>query len=586
MCGIAGIAGNNAQRYQQKVKQMTDCISYRGPDGDGMAVFDNCILGHRRLSIVDLTTGDQPMHSRHHSTIVFNGEFYGFLDVKKELDYNWQTTSDTEVILALYHKYGKDDFIMHVRGMFALAMWDEKEQVFIAARDRFGEKPFYYAITKDNEIIFASEIKAILASGLLEPEISTESLTHYLQHLYVHPHHSIYKNIHVLPPAHYLVFQNDRLHIKRYWDLPAKQISISKEDAKDECYRLLKKAVKDQLIADVPVGCFLSGGLDSSTITALASLQTTHQLTTISFSFGKNNSELPYSRAVAEKYKTNNIELHQDDFNMAHWFEKMTTIYDEPFADSSNIPTFLISQLGSQRFKVILTGDGGDELMAGYSGWYRPLYNIHHPDGIKAKTKNFIKRRLHSKYRNYNIAEIHLQQNRYFNEKELSLLTKFKPGHSFDKFTEQPYNNVDAAMRMDLQDYMPGDILVKTDRAAMANSLELRAPFLDVDFAEFCIALPEDLKIDNRSDKILMRESFKELWPASIVNRHKQGFGAPVQEWLLQKDMQQLKKDFLLDQNNKIYDWLNYPETVKYTAKNNYQTWLLLTLAIWMKQHL
>lgn len=586
MCGIAGIAGNNVQRYQQKVKQMTDCISYRGPDGDGMAVFENCILGHRRLSIVDLTTGDQPMHSHYNSTIIFNGEFYGFLDVKKDLDYKWKTTSDTEVILALYHHYGKNDFIRHVRGMFALALWDEKEQLFIAARDRFGEKPFYYAITKNNEIVFASEIKAILASGLIEPEFSTESLTHYLQHLYVHPHYSIYNNIHVLPPAHYLVFENDRLTVKRYWDLPEKQLSITKEEAKDECFRLLKKAVKDQLVADVPVGCFLSGGLDSSTITALASLQTNQQLTTISFSFGKNNSELPYSRAVAEKYKTNNIELHQDDFNMADWFEKMISIYDEPFADSSNIPTYLISQLASQKFKVVLTGDGGDELMAGYTGWYRPLYNIQHPEGIKAKAKNFIKRRLHAKYRNYNIAEIHVQQNRYFNDKELSSLTKFKPGYAFNKFTQQPYNNVDAAMRMDLQDYMPGDILVKTDRAAMANSLELRAPFLDVDFAEFCIALPEGLKINNYTDKVLVRDTFGHLWPGSIINRHKQGFGAPVNEWLLQKKMQQLKKDFLLDQNNSIYDWLNYQEVVKYASKNNYQTWLLLTLAIWMKQRL
>ncbi|MEO5564893.1 MAG: asparagine synthase (glutamine-hydrolyzing), partial [Chitinophagaceae bacterium] len=486
MCGIAGIAGKNVRRYQQQVKQMTDAIAHRGPDGDGVTPFDHCVLGHRRLSIIDLSTGDQPMHSAQGASIIFNGEFYGYLDVKKQLNYNWQTTSDTEVILALYHQYGADNFVKHVRGMFAFVLWDEKEQIFIAARDRFGEKPFYYAVTSDNDIIYSSEVKAILASGLVKPEINPESLSHYLKHLYVHPHHSIYKNIFVLPPAHYLVYKDGKISVTRYWNLPTEQLKISKEEAKEECYRLLDRAVKQQLIADVPVGCFLSGGLDSSTITALASKATSHPLTTISFSFGKDQSEFPYSRQISSKYNTTNIELHQDDFNMAQWFEKMICIYDEPFADSSNIPTYLISSMAAKRFKVVLTGDGGDELMAGYTGWYRSLYNMQRPDGVAGALKNSIKKILYPKYRSNNIAEMHLQQNQYFSSEELKQLAKFNTGYSFDKFTQQPYNSVDAAMRMDLQDYMPGDILVKTDRAAMANSLELRAPFLDVDFAEFC----------------------------------------------------------------------------------------------------
>ncbi|MDP9230759.1 MAG: asparagine synthase (glutamine-hydrolyzing), partial [Bacteroidota bacterium] len=402
MCGIAGIAGKNAQQYQQQVKQMTNGICHRGPDGEGMSAFENCVLGHRRLSIIDLTTGDQPMHSCYGATIIFNGEFYGYLDTKKQLQYAWKTTSDTEVILALYHQFGADKFVQHIRGMFSFAIWDEKEQRLIAARDRFGEKPFYYALAKDGEIVFASEIKAILASGLIHPEISPEALTHYLQHLYVHPHHSIYKNIFVLPPAHYLLYQNGELTIKRYWHLPQKQLKITKQEAKTECYRLLQKAVQQQLIADVPVGCFLSGGVDSSTITALASLNASHPLTTISFSFGADKSELLYSRQVAAKYNTHNIELHQDDFNMAQWFKKMTEIYDEPFADSSNIPTYLISQMAAKQFKVVLTGDGGDELMAGYRGWYRSLYQMQHPTGAGGQIKNQVKKILHSKYRNNN----------------------------------------------------------------------------------------------------------------------------------------------------------------------------------------
>lgn len=586
MCGIAGITGKLVKEHRHLVKAMTDAIAYRGPDGEGIGVFDNCILGQRRLSIIDLTTGDQPMYSDKNSCLVFNGEFYGYLNVKKQLDYKWKTTSDTEVILALYHQYGQDAFVNKIRGMFAFALWDEANQTFIAARDRFGEKPFYYALTSSNELVFASEIKAILASGLIKPELSTEALTHYIQHLYVHPHHSIYKNIAVLPAAHFLIFKNGELTINPYWKLPGQQLKISSPDAKEECYRLLDNAVKEQLIADVPVGCFLSGGLDSSTITALAALNSSKQLTTISFSFGKNNSELPYSRKVAEKYNTNSIELHQDDFDIANWFEKMAEVYDEPFADSSNIPTYLLSQMAASKFKVVLTGDGGDELMAGYRNWYPQLYHLQHPEGIQGLIKNIKKKILYQKYRHTDIAKVHHEQNQYFRNDELIQLCRFESLQSFDKFLSQPFNSVDAAMRMDINDYLPGDILVKTDRAAMANSLELRAPLLDVDFAEFCIALPEDFKISNKNDKLLMRESFKHLWPGEIANRHKQGFGAPVNEWLQQKKMQELKNDLLAKKDNKLFNLLNYESVSAFSKKNNYQTWILLTLALWMEKHL
>jgi len=583
MCGIAGIVGKNVRRHQHLVKQMTDAINHRGPDGDGNAAFDNCVLGHRRLSIVDLTTGDQPMYSPYNTSIAFNGEFYGYKEVKQTLDYPFKTSSDTEVILALYHKYGVDNFVQHVKGMFAFTIWDEANQLFIAARDRFGEKPFYYTVV-DGQLIYASELKAILASGLVNAELDTASLSHYLQHLYVHPHHSIYKNIFVLPPAHYLVFKNGEATIKKYWQLPEKQLTISFEEAKEECYRLLDKSVQQQLVADVKVGAFLSGGLDSSTITALAAMHDTKQLTTISFSFGNDKSELPFSREISNKYKTNNIELHQDDFDIASWFEEMVNVYDEPFADSSNIPTYLISKAAAKELKVVLTGDAGDELFAGYSSWYQPLVQMKQ-SGFEAGIKNFKKKLLNPHYRNDSIAAIHVQQNSYFKQHELNELCLFNTAHGYDKFLQAPINSVDAAMRQDLQDYMPGDILVKTDRAAMANSLELRAPFLDVEFAEFCIALPERFKIDGKQDKILMRDTFKNLWTPSILNRKKQGFGAPVNQWLQQKGMEQLKHNYLLDKNNPMFRYINFEKAKAIAAANNYQTWILLNLAIWMQRH-
>lgn len=595
MCGIAGIVGKNVRRFADStdlndsklstIRTMTNRIAHRGPDGDGVAVFDNAVIGHRRLSIVDLSTGDQPMYSNQGVCLVFNGEFYGFNEVKEQLSYPFKTSSDTEVILALYHQYGTDTFVEKVKGMFAFGLWDESNQTFVAARDRFGEKPFYYALTDKNELVFASEIKAILSSKLIDPELSLESVAHYLTHLYVHPHHSIYKNIFVLPPGHLLTYKNGNVIIRKYWALPEAQLVISMEEAKKECYRLLKKSVQQQLVADVPVGAFLSGGLDSSTITALAAMSHPQQLTTISFSFGNEINELPYSRQIAEKYNTHSIELHHDDFDIADLFVEMSKVYDEPFADSSNIPTYLICKEASKALKVVLTGDAGDELFGGYTNWYKPLVDIQQKD-FYSLVKGWKKKVLNPHYRNELIADTHIVQNSYFKQNELKQLCLFNSGYNHNKFTKSRFNTVDAAMRQDLQDYMPGDILVKTDRAAMANSLELRAPFLDVEFAEFMIALPEKFKTDGTTDKILMRETFKNLWTKDIAGRKKQGFGAPVHRWLQQKKMQEVKHEHLLNKNNPVFGLIDFKQTQSIAAKDNYQTWILLTLSLWMQHNL
>ena len=598
MCGIAGIVGKDVRRFAQSsgipdnskqtgnisaIRRMTNSIAHRGPDGDGVAVFDNCLLGHRRLSIIDLSTGDQPMYSNQKACIAFNGEFYGFKEVKTQLSYPFKTSSDTEVILALYHQYGAEHFVEKVKGMFAFGLWDEDKQLFVAARDRFGEKPFYYALTRQNELVYGSEIKVILASGLIEPELNLESVAHYLQHLYVHPHHSIYKDIFVLPPGHFLMYENGNVEVKKYWHLPETQLLITFEEAKDECYRLLNKSVQNQLIADVPVGAFLSGGLDSSTITALAAKCHPQQLTTISFSFGNEVNELPYSRQIAQKYNTNSLELHHDDFDIADLFVEMSKVYDEPFADSSNIPTYLICKEAAKALKVVLTGDAGDELFGGYTGWYKPLVDMQRKD-FSSMVKNWKKKVLNPHYGYELVGETHIAQNSYFKQNELNKLCLFKSKYSHDKFTQNPYNTVDAAMRQDLQDYMPGDILVKTDRAAMANSLELRAPFLDVEFSEFMIALPESFKTNGDTDKILMRETFKDLWTDDIRDRKKQGFGAPVGKWLQQNKMKDLKRHFLENKNNPVFELINFDQAQTISAKDNYQTWILLTLATWMQQ--
>ena len=354
MCGIAGIIKSGAERYKRNVQRMVDSLKHRGPDGSGTYFYGNCGLGHTRLSVIDLKYGNQPMLSHNQKTaITFNGEIYGFRQIKdKLLDYPFGTKSDTEVILALYREYG-EGLLHYLPGMFAFAIWDDLQQKLFCARDRFGEKPFYYSFGSDGEFIFASEIKALLATGLIEPIIDVDSIIHYLQRLYVNPYKTIYQNVHILPPAHTLSYQNKQLQIQPYWELPKTNSSIGISDATDRFRDLFDQAVKRQLVADVPVAMFVSGGLDSSTVLAVASKHQ-NKLRTFSFGFEGSISELPYAREVTNYYKTEHVELRDEHNDIGELLVKMQDVYDEPFADSSNIPTYLMCKLASQYGKVVL----------------------------------------------------------------------------------------------------------------------------------------------------------------------------------------------------------------------------------------
>ncbi len=601
MCGIAGIVAENATKYLQTVQKMTDTIAHRGPDGDGHYVYGRCVLGHRRLSIVDLGGGHQPMFNHSKSIgIVFNGEIFGYKKLRAETQYNYQNESDTELLIALYEHHGSK-MMGNLPGQFAFSIWDEDKQSLFCARDRFGEKPFYYAFGKNGEFVYSSEIKAILATGLIEPVLDKESIAHYLKHLYVHHQKTIYKNVFTLPPAHTLEYSalTKQLKVERYWLLPAINENIPLADATEQFTQLLDEAVKKQLVADVPVGAFLSGGLDSSTIVALAS-KYKEGIKTISFGFGDSINELPFAREIAKKYNTDHIELQQTEADIAGLLLQMQDIYDEPFGDSSNIPTYLLSKLAKEHLTVILTGDAGDELLGGY-GSYKILLEMMKgnktPQAIIPMVKLALK--VSSKLglginnlkydaaicnTKYNtLLTAHTQRYIYFDDKEIERLGLAKVAKP--KFSFSPNNTPDDAMLADIEDYMPGDILVKTDRAAMASSVELRAPFLDVDFAEYCISLPYTLKVSSSKDKIILREAMGQLWTESIRKRSKHGFGAPVNHWLQIPAVAKLKNEFLLDKNNPIYKILEYEACAPYFNKNNYHTWILLTLAIWAQKH-
>lgn len=620
MCGIAGIVAENSKRYEVRLRGMTEKLTHRGPDAEGFYFFENCALGHRRLSIIDLKTGDQPMTidnivssqdprfrfsagalDASKLAVVFNGEIYGYKEIKKQLsDYKFQTTSDTEVILALYQKYG-EEMMPYLPGMFAFALWDDREQKLFCARDRFGEKPFYYARGKNEEFIFASEIKAIIASGLINPVLDLKSIACYLKHLYIYPTRTTYRNVYILPAGHKLIWKNGKVKIERYWRLPAVDKKITLDEATSVFKDLLNKAVQRQLVADVPLGALLSGGLDSSTIVAIAS-KFKPKIKTFSFAFRDSINEAPFAREIAIKYDTDHIELFDDREDLGELLIKMQEIYDEPFGDSSNIPTYLISKLARRHTKVVLTGDGGDELFGGY-GWYKPFLYINSNGGafLRSELARFVSRALRRisgsnlllqkvmgarfKKEFSSAIEVHLVgENVILSNKEIGDLGL----EGFDeKMSYQPgwqeTNDLNDIFRCDLENYITGDILVKTDRASMANGLELRAPFLDIDFASFCVSLPYQLKVSKESDKIILRRAVGDLWTRSIGKRAKQGFGAPIAKWLNDKSVAALKEDYLRNPKRKIFDIISFGAVQSLSAKNNYKTWALLNLSLWLE---
>ncbi|ROH95783.1 asparagine synthase (glutamine-hydrolyzing) [Chryseobacterium daecheongense] len=590
MCGIAGIIANNAENYQDEIRKMTDAIAHRGPDSSHHEFYENAILGHRRLSIIDLSeNGIQPMFSHNkNECIVLNGEIYGYQTLKSQYpEYSYRGTSDTEVILAMYQR--KQEKLIHeLPGMFAFAIWDEEKQQLFCARDRFGEKPFYYAIGPNNEFIFASEIKAILASGLIQPKVSPEALSHYLQYGYVSTYQSIYSNIFTLPPAHQLIWKEGKIEVSRYYSLPARDRSISLSDAKEEFTYLLKNAVKKQLVADVEVGSFLSGGLDSSSIVALVDEFLPHQ-TTISFGYDHEDSELKYAKEIAEKYKTHHIEIHEKKEDLVTSLLKVSPFLDEPFADRSCIPHFEICKSARKSLTVVLSGDVGDELFGGYS-----FYNTENQLRKHFSYKNAVAKFGLKLYQNIkqtsfitqkniehpDILDFHQNSVRNFfsdeDKKQLGITAKYQQPYSFSPHPD----SLNDIMRVDLEKFVPGNMMVKSDRMAMANSLEVRTPFLDIDFAEFCIQLPEQLKINNENDKIILREAMGSYWTETIRNRNKQGFGVAIEGWFEEDNLISFSDDLLKNPNHKVFSFIDFKATQNFLDKGQ-KHWNLLQLALW-----
>ncbi|MDD4871884.1 MAG: asparagine synthase (glutamine-hydrolyzing) [Kiritimatiellae bacterium] len=613
MCGIVGIVSRNVIQRDGRIDRMTECLRHRGPDDMHIAFLPECHLGHCRLSVIDIAGGKQPMSDEtRRYWIVFNGEIFNYRELRevlKEKGWTFRTESDTEVLLRACQEYG-DETPLHLNGQFAFAFWDNKKKNLFAARDRMGEKPFYWAMNGRNDFIFASEIKALLMDSFLRPSLNELALNDYMSLNYISPDQTIYEEVRTLQPGHVLRFENGHVREWCYWQPQYSVMAdISLDEAVNRCRSLIEQAVKRQMVADVSVGAFLSGGLDSSTIVALMSKHAKGPVKTFSVGFGKIINELPWANIIAKRYKTEHHEI-QMDIPVGEMLEKMVDVYDEPFADSSNIPTFLISQFASKEVKVVLSGDGGDEIFGGYE-WYSHLLNSEKLESSEissllrlAVIKNILrvlaKFGVPCKAARDQASLVHYYGSIHHNftrpiDRHLAFLTGINRADDYreglnriDSLRKtfcpvEDSGGVDQAISFDINCYLPGDILVKVDRAAMANGLEVRAPFLDVDLVEFLLAIPWKLRFKHMELKYLLRNACQDLWPSEIQVRSKQGFGAPVREWLERGDVKEIRQRIFARNSSLSY---LFPNANKWPhGRNPQRCWALLCFGLWLEKH-
>ncbi len=586
MCGIAGFTGKNIQHHVKSeiINDMIRELKFRGPDSNGVYTNSECVLGHTRLSVIDLLSGNQPMSDiTGRYTIVYNGEVYNYQELKKRLlnkGYKFKTNSDTEVIVYLFADKGTKAF-NELDGMFACAIWDNTKKILTLARDRFGQKPLYYSSPDNNKtIFFASEIKSLLISGAVKGLVNHKAIDAYLTLLYVPPSQNIYNNIHSLPPAHYMQVRESSFTISRYWKLKYRPINISYEEAQTQLKQLMTKAVTKRLVSDVPIGTFLSGGLDSTLVTGLAKQNIGHPIKSFSVGFGDSINELPYAKSAAKQYEVEHVILNVEH-NLTDTIIRVAQYFDEPFADSSSVPTYLLSKETKSHVTVALSGDGADEFFMGYK-WYRRHHHIPRMERIWKK--------ISSNPCNEYLSTIPylspINRKRLWNKDMLPYI----PGE--DIFTES-HNPIRKINDYDINNYLVGDILTKVDRASMMASLEVRSPFLDWQLCEFAYNIPVKYKQTKRIGKRIIKDAFRDIIPKDIIGRKKQGFGAPVHEWLKTPDCYSLARDTLTGETTQLYALFNKSEIrsiIKQYGKHpNHQTayriWILLVLELWLEKY-
>ena len=577
MCGIAGFVESSAtaspftpDERHGLVHRMCDVIRHRGPDDEGVWVDDGVALGMRRLSIIDLSTGHQPIHNEDRTVwIVFNGEIYNFPELRRELEaagHRFYTSTDTEAIVHAYEQWGTQA-IRRLRGMFGLAIWDTRSKSLLVARDRAGIKPIYYAET-GGRLYFGSELKSLLEAPDLPRDLDLDALDHYLSFLYTPRDGSIFKSVRKLPPGHLMTWRDGRLTIEQYWQLSANETFRGSEaDAVAQLRGVLTDAVKGHLLSDVPLGAFLSGGIDSSLVVGLMSEVSGARVKTFSIGFDEPAfDELEHARTVARHFGTDHHEfvVKPDAIGI---LDRLVWHFDEPFADSSAIPTWYVSEMARRHVTVVLSGDGGDELFGGYDR-YVPhprvvAFDRYSPRALRrvaaiaaarlphgARGKNFLRHVGRDEQGRY------LDAIRFFGSDEKpALLTsdvrrelhgpdpETRLARHFERFAQLPWPS--QMMRFDAETYLPEDVLTKVDRMSMAHSIESRVPLLDNEVIDFAATLPASLKIKHGRRKHVLKEVAATLLPRAILDRRKQGFGVPLGTWF-RGNLRELFADTLL----------------------------------------
>jgi len=570
MCGIAGILNykTNKKVDETILRSMNNLLTHRGPDDDGYHIGSGIGLAHRRLSIIDLSGGKQPIYNEDKEiVIVFNGEIYNFLELRNELEkhgHKFRTKSDTEVIIHAWEQWGKE-CVLRLRGMFAFAIWDNKKQILFLARDRLGIKPLFYTKTLEDELIFGSELKAIEIYPGVSKKINPLAIEDYFALGYIPDPKTIYSDIYKLPPGHTLIASrhNNTLQIEKYWDVPFNDefVVVNEDILAEELISKIKEAIKIRMISEVPLGAFLSGGVDSSTVVALMASMSEQSVNTCSILFNdKRFNEENYSHKVAKKYNTKH-HFEKIDIDENYDFDWLNAVYDEPFADSSAFPTYRVCAIAKKNVTVALSGDGADEAIAGYTGYSKHMtiesINSYLPYNIRKiifggfgsiyprmdnmprifRLKTVLQLLAKQTVEGYAIGSMitHNQiREKMYSEKLKNELQKYRVIDLFketakDAPSKQPLS---LMQYLDMKLYLPGDILTKVDRASMAHSLEVRVPLLDHKLIEWLATIPPNLKLKNGESKYLLKKAMNSYLPKSILYRQKMGFSVPLSKWM------------------------------------------------------
>ncbi|MBU1087429.1 MAG: asparagine synthase (glutamine-hydrolyzing) [Candidatus Omnitrophica bacterium] len=622
MCGICGVLNYKGQKTDESlIKAMSDKLAHRGPDSFGKYIDQKIGLGHRRLSIIDLKSGQQPISNETKTIwLIVNGEIYNYLELRDLLEkkgHVFLSNTDSEVIVHLYEEY-QEAALDYLRGMFAFALWDKPNNKLFIARDHTGQKPLVYW-QDDQRFVFASELQALLAAPFINRQVDPDSLNLYLSFFYVPAPRTMFKNIKKLLPAHYLIVQDNKLEIKKYWSLnpcisPRKTLKQYAQGVREQ----LDQSVKLHLASDVPVGVFLSGGIDSS---AIVSQMRKHTADIKTFSVGfenKDYNELEYAKIIADKFSTEHHQLIVQP-KAIEIMPKLIKHYGEPYADYSCIPTYYISQFAARHVKVALCGDGGDESFSGYyrytaakaGQWFDLMPRVIRgllsqavlnllPQGKDIRSNAWqIKRFFQgleypAVQRNLNwISCFNPEQKKQLLNKnileklnlnnDLEYLEKLYAGKKSADFS-------DITRQVDIDTYLPNDLLVKMDIASMANSLETRAPFLDHKFMEYAAQIPSDLRLHNLQNKFILKKALADSLPEKIIKRKKQGFAIPLGQWF-REELKDYARDILMDKTsiNRGYFQADYLKQIlaEHAAglmDNGYKIWTLLMFELWARE--